>query len=310
MKQFLLVSILFLHLGCNNHYKNGLLKERHIISDGARREYILYIPEGLKSHSPFLMAFHGYTGSDTAFMIYSGLNRIALKHGFAVCYPQGLKDSTGKTFWQVGYSFHRNQKVDDVDFISTLTRSLQSEYGFDPDRTYATGMSNGGDMCILLACRKPDLFKAVAPVVGCMMKVNLDSCRNSTSIPVFMINSTRDQITWWDGDMDDKEGWGAYLPVLSTYEFFSKKNHCNSSITDTLPDINKNDSCYIVATKSVGKTSHDQVWLYSVVNGKHDWPGASGNMDINAAEEIWKFFIEVGAGQACKAYSPWVPEKL
>jgi polyhydroxybutyrate depolymerase len=26
-----------------------------------------------------------------------------------------------------------------------------------------------------------------------------------------------------------------------------------------------------------------------VINGGHDWPGISGNMDINASEEIWKF---------------------
>ena len=26
-----------------------------------------------------------------------------------------------------------------------------------------------------------------------------------------------------------------------------------------------------------------------VINGDHDWPGSSGNMDIDASEEIWKF---------------------
>ena len=26
-----------------------------------------------------------------------------------------------------------------------------------------------------------------------------------------------------------------------------------------------------------------------VINGDHDWPGSSGNMDINATKEIWDF---------------------
>ena len=26
-----------------------------------------------------------------------------------------------------------------------------------------------------------------------------------------------------------------------------------------------------------------------MINGDHDWPGSSGNMDINASQEIWKF---------------------
>ena len=29
--------------------------------------------------------------------------------------------------------------------------------------------------------------------------------------------------------------------------------------------------------------------MYEVVNGGHDWPGAWGNMDINASAEIWGF---------------------
>ena len=39
--------------------------------------------------------------------------------------------------------------------------------------------------------------------------------------------------------------------------------------------------------------NNNQVWLYEVVNGGHDWPGEWGNMDINASEEIWNFFTLV-----------------
>ncbi|MDB4237119.1 T9SS type A sorting domain-containing protein, partial [Flavobacteriaceae bacterium] len=33
-----------------------------------------------------------------------------------------------------------------------------------------------------------------------------------------------------------------------------------------------------------------EIWYYEVVGGGHDWPGDSGNMDINAGEEAWLFF--------------------
>ena len=36
--------------------------------------------------------------------------------------------------------------------------------------------------------------------------------------------------------------------------------------------------------------SCNNVWFYKVEGGGHDWPGAWGNQDINASEEIWKFF--------------------
>ena len=29
-----------------------------------------------------------------------------------------------------------------------------------------------------------------------------------------------------------------------------------------------------------------------IVGGGHDWPGASGNMDIDASEEVWAFFSQ------------------
>ena len=34
----------------------------------------------------------------------------------------------------------------------------------------------------------------------------------------------------------------------------------------------------------------NEVWLYKIVNGEHDWPGAWGNMDISASVEAWLFF--------------------
>jgi polyhydroxybutyrate depolymerase len=195
------------------------LKRLNIDLDGKKREYIIYIPKGLASNPPLIIALHGYTDNDSAFMNYTGLNKVADKNGFAVCYPQGLTDSSGKTFWQVGYSFHRNEDVDDVRFLSTLTKHLQTVYGFNAEKTFVTGMSNGGDMCILLACKRPDLFKAAAPVAGCMMKVVYDSCSSSTPIPVFMINGTEDKITWWYGDLNDMQHYGAYFPVLTTFGF-------------------------------------------------------------------------------------------
>ena len=289
----LIISFCLVTASCSNLPRNEILEKMNIVVDGKNREYIIYIPRGLKPLSPLVVAIHGYTDNDTAFMNYTGLNQVAAINGFAVCYPQGVTDSSGKTFWQVGYSFHKNEDVDDVRFISTLTERLQNKYGFDSGRTFVTGMSNGGDMCILLACRRPDLFKAAAPVSGCMMKVNYDSCNSTVPIPVFMINGTNDKITWWDGDPDDLQHYGPYLPALTTFDFFVRKNQCTEFTTDTIPDINVADSSYIISKRYSGGINGNQVWLYTVVNGGHDWIGKGGNMDLSASEEIWKFFTQL-----------------
>ena len=58
----------------------------------------------------------------------------------------------------------------------------------------------------------------------------------------------------------------------------------------TLPNISTNDGSTISFEKYGDDDSCAKVWLYTVNGGGHDWPGAFGNMDINASEEAWLFF--------------------
>ena len=52
---------------------------------------------------------------------------------FVVCYPQGTSDSFGDNFWNVGYEFHNNQMVNDVNFLSSLANYLQNEYNLSEE---------------------------------------------------------------------------------------------------------------------------------------------------------------------------------
>ena len=88
------------------------------------RKYYLYIPTTIEPESPLVFVFHGFTSSAENIMEYSGMNEIAETNGFAVCYPQGTTDNNGNTFFNVGYSFHWNQTVDDVGFIIALAESV------------------------------------------------------------------------------------------------------------------------------------------------------------------------------------------
>jgi hypothetical protein len=48
----------------------------------------------------------------------------------------------------------------------------------------------------------------------------------------------------------------------------------------------------VVTEKHINGINNNEVWLYKVVNGGHDWPGVWGNMDINVSEEVWNFFSQ------------------
>ena len=147
-------------------------KEFTFRHNGMDRTYWLYIPENLSEHAPLVMVLHGYGGKAKGYR--PEMINTAEKYGFAVCYPQGAKDEygkngkEGKNSWNVGYCFQReyNLKTDDIDFLCKLAKHLQKTYGLKKENTFLSGMSNGGEMCYLMAAVRPDAFTAYATIAG------------------------------------------------------------------------------------------------------------------------------------------------
>ena len=109
-------------------------------------------------------------------------------------------------------------------------------------------------------------------------------------MPLLEIHGTNDNISLWDGDLEDEDGWGPYIGVDTAIQYWSEINNCSITVLDTLPDINTWDGSYIVTEKYQNGINNNEVWLYKIIDGGHDWPGAYGNMDINASEVVWEFF--------------------
>ena len=264
--------------------------------DGIAREYILYIPNTIKPQAPLIFVLHGLGSTNSHIRDYSQMDLVANKNGFVVCYPQGtgstkntIHTKKGSSFWNVGYEIHKNEVVDDVSFLTSLAIYLQQEYDLDPEKTFCTGMSNGGDMSYLLGCQAPEVFKAIASITGCMMEWIYKSCDNKSPIPVFQIHGTKDNITYYDGDIKNRDRWGAYLGVESTIQFWVDHNMCSKSIIDTIGFVN-NESRYIIREKFLNGVDENEVWLHKVIDGGHDWVQKSLEKDFNTSEEIWKFF--------------------
>ena len=286
---------LFILISCGNN-ETGFVEERVIVHEGLKRSFLIYVPENIKENAPLVVAIHGYTSTAKILMGYSGINQIADVEGFMVAYPQGTKDSRDNNFFNVGYEFHSDSKVNDVNFIREIVLNLTKEYKLNSKRVFATGMSNGGDMSYLLACTSSDLFTAVAPVAGVMMKDTLENCNPVKKIPIFEIHGTKDSISKFEGDMNNEDKWGAYYDLPSTIEFWVNKHALNEKETIQLENKNTEDGTTITFERYWSDESQREVWFYIVNDGNHTWPGMTGlfsrtaNQDINSAEEIWKFF--------------------
>ena len=257
--------------------------------DGLERRFRIHIPEHLEEGAPLVVMMHGFTSSAQIIEGYSGMNSIADQHGFVVLYPQGTKDEWGNTFFNVGYDFHDSDSVDDIGFIHALIEYLQQSLNLSSRNVFSTGMSNGGDMSYMLACQS-DVIRAIAPVSGCMMKHIYDNCTPTRAIPVLEIHGTLDEVTLVDGDIDNQEGWGAYMPLADTIQFWVNHNRLEFSEVINIDNVNTDDESTVVYHRYYSQTDNTEVWLYEVVGGGHDWPGAFGNQDIDSSALAWQFF--------------------
>ena len=187
---------------------------------------------------------------------------------------------------------HSNSNVDDIDFVSKLALHLQETHNLSEANTFSTGMSNGGDLSYMLACQASDVIRAIAPVAG-MIKLDIyENCEEASPIPVFEIHGTNDNVTPFEGDINNQEGWGAFLDIPTTIEYFVEKNNLTDLSVDTLPNVDTEDGSFVISYVHSSQNTTNEVWLYKVIGGGHDWPGAYGNMDINSSEKIWEFFSQ------------------
>ena len=267
-------------------YIKGEYKNLFIINQGIRREYKLYLPKGMKKNAPLIFVLHGYGGNNN--FDHLGFNELADKHGIAICYPLGSKDKRNHNCWNVGYPFQDTMEVDDVQFLCDLARQLQREYGLSRKQTFCTGMSNGGEMCYLLAYSSQKVFRAVAPVAGLTMAWMPESYSKPKKSPLFEIHGTEDRVSEWTGDLGNKGGWGAYIAVPDAIDFWVKRNNCPTHKQTELP-LKHSKANKVISHKYFDKKGRLSLQLYEIRGGGHTW----GDNDIDTPAEIWEFFSNV-----------------
>ena len=235
---------------------------------GTMRTWLLYEPEQLSPERPLLICLHGYGGA--AERGKKQLVDLAQKMGFVLCFPQGLKDPKGKPSWNVGYPSQKGWKQDDVAFLERLTRHLQKKYALDPRNAFLAGMSNGGEMCYLMARRKPDLFAGILSIAGLTLEC-MKPLRYNHPVPFLELHGTIDTVSRWEGDPENRHGWGEYLGVPAAVSYVVAANECVSyQKTEVADDVILHR--YMGGKKArKGKGHACEVWFYEVVGGRHSW---------------------------------------
>ncbi|MBI2331319.1 MAG: dienelactone hydrolase family protein [Chloroflexi bacterium] len=268
---------------------------RTLNHDNIERSYILYTPANLdvSSSVPVVFVFHGGGGNAENAMRMSGMNEIADQQGFLVVYPNGTSRFEDKLFtWNGGdcCGFAQENQMDDVGFVRAIIGDLQTVTNIDPKRVYASGMSNGGIMSYRLACEAADIFAAITSVSGTL---NVSPCNPTENISVMHFHGTDDQHIPYNGGVGSESLVDInFVSVQSTVDFWAAFNGCNSQPqTNSFEDVQ-----HQVWDRCAGSSS---VELYTIIGGKHAWPGSEGSgwaggdeptQSISASQLIWEFF--------------------
>ncbi len=299
------LSPLLLLTGCLTFAKSG---REHISWENRDREYRVHVPPSYddKTSVPLVVALHG-AGMTLSLMAYlTGFNTLADREGFIVVYPKGTNKK-----WSSGVNLPDfpgyDTPVDDVGLVGRIVSEMERNYRIDPRRIYVTGVSNGGMLSHLVACRFSRRIAAAAPVIGTISEKSLPDCKPEAPVPMLMINGTDDPIVFWKGGPLFNNDQARILPVSTVVDFWLRNNGCGPQPeTVQLPHHGSQCGTRTRIDRYHGPTARSDVTLYAVERGGHTWPGGPliqkqwalgrASRDFKAAEVIWQFFKEHARG--------------
>lgn len=233
--------------------------------DGVQREYRIFVPPTLTpGPSTLVVMMHGGFGSAEQAELTYGWDGQAESTGIVVAYPEGLGRS-----WNAGGCCGPAMKknVDDVGFIEAMLDEITAKLDIDPQRVFATGMSNGGIMAYRLAC-ETDRFAAIAPVAATM----LVDCDAPGPVSVLHIHGGVDGSVPPDGS----PGGGTQNidgpPLTEVIAYWRAVDDCGEPTTAPYGDDPR------VQTVEAGECAEATAVSYIVIaDAGHQWPGASSS---------------------------------
>jgi polyhydroxybutyrate depolymerase len=147
---------------------------------GAPLDTILRVPAAARGKPvPLVLALHFASGSGAQMEQTTRLTPEARRAGFAVAYPSA---SSGGVW----------AGADEIGAVTRTLQAIERAACIDRRRVYLTGISNGGGMVNLLACRFAGRFAGVvefAPAVS-----GIGDCRPSRPISMLEVHGSADPL--------------------------------------------------------------------------------------------------------------------
>ena len=237
-----------------------------IQSGGRARTYILRLPASYTSSQSYrlVVGLHWLNGSAND-VVNNGFYGLQQRSGNSAIFvaPQGLDAGWANTGGR------------DVTLVDDILRVVENDLCVDTSQRFALGFSYGGAMSYALACARPTVFRAVAPIAG----ANLSGC-SSVSQPVayFGIHGIRDSV------LNISQG-------RAIRDSFVRVNGCTAQ---NPPEPAQGSGTHITTTYSGCRAGYPVQWA------AHDGDHVPLPVDRNASTswitaEVWQFFTQFGS---------------
>jgi polyhydroxybutyrate depolymerase len=283
----------------------GVLTDEKLDHDGRSRRFLVHDFSGGK-RAPVVIILHGGGGDPENAVNMSQFDVTAARDHFITVYPGGTGGTPGGKLltWNSAHccAYARENKVDDVGFISAMIDQLVLSGRADPKRVYVSGMSNGAMMSHVLARELPAKIAAIGPIVGALFG---DEGPPKGPVPAIIFVGQLDQtVPAVGGPLGgaERRGVAANLarppadhdvaPDVAQADYWVKANGCTQAPAESFDKSGK-----LVEIRWSCPNRMD-VEFYRVANNGHAWPGgrpgraqaAPPNPDFNATELMWRFF--------------------
>ncbi|TCN33789.1 alpha/beta hydrolase family esterase [Sinorhizobium americanum] len=125
-----------------------------------------YLPKSLAKKPALVVVLHGCTQIPADYDAGSGWSKMADEHGFALLYPQQVRDNNGNLCFNWFLLDDIGRDKGEALSIRQMIGTMVSRHKLASERIYVTGLSAGGAMANVLLATYPDVFAGGAIIAG------------------------------------------------------------------------------------------------------------------------------------------------
>lgn len=272
---------------------------------GSGRKYLVYTPPsptrpapdkaGARTLWPVVILFHPLGSNPQQMADVTAFNDLAKDEGFVVVY--GVTASASGAAWNAGDCCTGSNAPDDVAYVKELLGQLKSSgSGFDGDRIYVAGMSNGAMLAHRLAA-EADVGKQIA-AMGTVAGTIAHQLPLAAPCPLIHFHGDADTIVSY------QNGGKRFGTGRDMEQRWIANNGCGATAqVDAVMSPSGGASQVERATWSTS-TGANPIVRYLIAGGGHTWPGGLSpqslpglpgglgavSQEISATKEMWLFF--------------------